>query len=90
MVCTYSTVGGFTDEFLCSDIPRICDHGNLTELYKDQRYDYFNKERVRRNTGTHQNTGTNLYLPERTINIGFTFTYVWFYDFIIICMLLMC
>ena len=43
-------------------------------------------QRAHGNTGTHQNTGTHLYLPERTINIGFSFTYVWFYDFIIICM----
>ena len=46
--------------------------------------------RVHRNTGTPQNTGTHLYLPEHTINIGFSFTYVWFYDFIIICMSLIC
>ena len=45
---------------------------------------------VHRNTGTHQNTGTHLYLPKRTIDIVFSFTYVWFYDFIIICISFMC
>ena len=43
---------------------------HLISEFKKKRYNQLMKNLNHRNTGTHQNTETHMYLPERTINEG--------------------